>query len=1161
MLDMRVGELVRRHRKQMVLTQEEFGALIAFSPSYISRIENGEYAPTKAFIQKLIDVVSLSQAEIALIQDAMSEDVITDWQIRLAAVDLGTCPNVVRFYGRIHELDLIKAWVDNPKINIVGILGMGGLGKSYLAAQFANKHHDQFDAVVCRTLATPYPAIELVHDLIDALSDKPIQPSSYIGRAVLQLHDILNSKRCLLILDNFESVLNPQDVSEVAEAFAGYRTLLQGIGNSSHQSCILLTSRYRPQMFMIQKGKESQLRTITLEGLDEQAIVNLLKNKELSVALSEAQTLHTTFSGNPLLLEFVGDLVQTTFQGNLHLFLEESPFVYAEVEEVLEENLTFLSPTARLVMLWLAVERRPLTIQQINAQISPENGVRDIAMAIRTLINRSLLDTTPSGFKLQNYVQGYLISSLVQTVVNEMRIGALDSLCRFPLLNTAAPEYVQAAQRREILQPIVTELALLLGSETAVHQFLYRKLRQPDGVSERTRSICCGNLLNLLIASGGLTGSTDLSRLALSHVDFRETNLQNSSLAYSHLQQCVFHDAFGHVLNVAFSPNGRYFAAATASGNVHIWDSETYEKRHLLQVDNNWVRSIAWHPTKMQLITCSSGQTKPLIQLWDINTNRCLKTWEGHSTRIRSVAFTPDGRQIVTGSEDKTAQLWRVSDGELLHSLSEHSGAIWAVAVSPDGTQIATAATDNLICLWELESGKLLRRLEGHRNWVTAVSFHPKLPLLASGSKDQTARLWDTTSGKEMAAFTDHGDWVRDIAFWPERDLLVTGGGDKTVRLWDIETQTLTRAFTAHDTLIETIAVSPDQRHLLTGGSDQTIRLWESNGHCLHKLRGYKNPIWGANFSADGRELVTGSSDGMVRLWQTETGDLLDERSPHDDWAKMTLLHPTQPAIISGSSDKTICILNRQTGEQEFLEGHTSWISDLALHPNGRFLASSSGDHTLRVWDLETLTQHTLLPDHAGRIWAVRFSPNGRFLACGDDEDEVVVWDWERETRLHTFSEPKGSVYGLSFSPDGTQLYAGGADSTIYIWDVQSGELQQTIEAPASVWSISFQPDGNLFATAHADNNVRLYSKTSHELVTTLEGHKHPAWFCAFSPDGQTLASCGDDQTVRLWSMADFQCRTVLRVKRPYEALTIQNIRGLNAAQIKTLKTLGAVTP
>lgn len=1155
-----IGDLLRKHRSLAHFTQTQLGKMLGYDASYISRIETGVYEPDAAYLEKFCQTLRLTNVDRAEIFAHAQQRVPISYPGSVLQ-DWGTCPNVVRFYGRSPEVQTLKSWSEDLSVNLVGILGMGGLGKSHLAAFFAEQHGELFDAVVCRSLANPYPALELVHDLIAKLAEQPEQPSSYIGRAVVQLCDILKQKRCLLIFDNFESVLKPNEAGEFRDEFGDYRTLLGELGSSKHRSCILITSRDRPHEFSILEGNKSQIRTLQLSGLDNKATRELLENKRLKVKSPQVHQLHTSYSGNPLALELIGDLIQSTFQGDIGLFLQERPFTFGKLEDVLQEQINHLSSLAYYILFWLAIQRRPLTIQQLDDHISPENGVQDVALEVEQLLRRSLLEAINEGFKLQNFVQSYLINALVKTVVEEIRNDELNTLYLFPLLDTHAPEYIQDAQRREIHVPIIEGLNRAFGSPPVVQRALNRQLRKRQkAYNTRSARYACGNIINLMIEAGFNLSGFDLSALRMSHVDFRDTVLHKTDLSGANVTDCLFNETFGHVLNVAYSPNGRFFAAATTSGAVHVWDVKSLEKANFLQVDNNWVRSIAWHSTEMRLVTCSSGTAQPIIQYWDLERNRCLKTLTGHTMRIRSVVFVPNSSRIVTGSEDGTARVWDLDGETCLHTLDAHTGPIWAVAVSADGQWIATAGTDPFVALWDLQSGELMARLEGHTDWITAVVFHPDGATMASGSKDRTARIWDVASGKNTAVFAEHDDWVRDVAFWPKYNWLVSGCGDGMLRFWDLQNAQPHRAFNAHNTLIETISVSPDQVHMLTGGADQTLRLWTAEGHCVQKLKGYKNPMWSVKFSADGTQVVTGSSDGLVRLWNIDDERPLDVLPMHDDWAKMALLHPTSPWVISGGSDKTIRIRHRRTGNAVVLRGHTSWISGIALHPNGRYLASSGGDHTLRVWDLVEENQHTLLDDHNGRIWTVQFSPDGSLLACGDDQDEIKVWRWVDKTCLFTFPDPQGSVYAVAFSPDGRFLYGGGADKTIYVWDLHTGTLVHNLNIPsASIWSIAMHPAGSWFAVALTDHTVRLFETENYTETAVLRGHQNPVWFVDISPDGGLLASCGDDQTARIWDAETHRCINTLRVRRPYEDLRIKDIGGLNLAQIKTLRALGAV--
>ncbi len=293
---------------------------------------------------------------------------------------------------------------------------------------------------------------------------------------------------------------------------------------------------------------------------------------------------------------------------------------------------------------------------------------------------------------------------------------------------------------------------------------------------------------------------------------------------------------------------------------------------HLLTLQHHMgmVISVAVSPYGRRLATGSENST---VKLWDAATGQELMTLNGHEDRVNSVAFSPDGKKLATGSVDRTVKLWDTANGEELATLKAHGSSVSSVAFSPDGKRLATGSQDRTVKLWGVATGQELLTLRGHGSGVNSVAFSPDGKRLATGSYDRTVKLWDAATGQELATLKGHGSGVYSVAFSPDGKRLATGSDDSTVKLWDAASRHELATLKGHENWVYSVAFSPDGKKLATGSEDRTVRLWDAaSGQELATLKGHGGGVNSVAFSLDGKRLVTGSDDGTAKLWDAATG-------------------------------------------------------------------------------------------------------------------------------------------------------------------------------------------------------------------------------------------------------------------------------------------------
>ncbi len=1078
-------------------------------------------------------------------------------------VDMGEAPDVEHFYGRVNELVILKRWIVDEQCRLVSIIGVGGIGKTSLVAKLIDQEQPVFQAVFWRTLLNAPPLERILRECLQFLTQMqqlaiPQDPEEQMRLLVAQLR----KQRCLLVLDNAEAILKSgSSTAEYKDGYEGYGTLIRLLGETKHQSCLLVTSREQPKEITWLEGERTSVRTYRLEGLKVDDARVILERKGLAGEEPSWMALVKRFAGNPMMLTVISPKIRESYRGRVSQYLQDFGDVslneYPDLRVLLDEQFERLSQLEQQVFYWLAIEREAISLQDLRENVVQPVSKGSILNAIEALRRRSWVEQRESGFfTLQPAMMEAVTDRFTELVVQEIIADKPQLFASHALLKAQAKDYIRASQFQLILNVIAQKLFTTLSRRKLEEKFQQRlvALRR---LSESQDNYEAGNILNLLVQTGSDLRGADFSRLAVRQAYLQEVELPEVNFAHANLATSVFTDTFGSILAVALSSEGDLLAAGTATGEIRLWHAASGRPLQTIRGHTDWVRSVAFSPNGK---TLASGSDDGIVRLWEVSSGKSLHILHDHTNAIRSVAFSSDGKTLASGSDDGTVRLWEVSSGLCFKTLG-HANVIFSVAFSPDGKTLASGGYDQTVHLWEASSGKSLHTLHGHANAIWSVAFSPNGQTLASGGNDQTVRLWEVSSGKSLHILQGHTNTIRSVAFSPNGQTLASGGDDQTVRLWEVSSGKSLYILQGHTNTIRSVAFRPDGQTLASGSHDHTVRFWEvSNGQCFNIIHGYANGVWSVAFSPNGKILASGSEDRAVRLWEVSSGKLLNTLHGHHHWVWSVAFSPDGKTLASGSYDQTVRLWDMNSGQcLKTLHGHASEVMSVAFSPDGKTLASGSYDQTVRLWDMNSGQCLKTLRGHTNSA-AVAFSPDGQTLASGSYDHTMCLWEVSSGKLLKTLRDHTKAVWSVAFSPDGQTLASGSDDQTVRLWDVSSGLCINILHDHGhEVWSVAFSPDGQTLASGSDDQTVRLWDVSSGQCLKTLYGHNHWIVSVAFNPDGKTLASCGYDEVINLWDSQTGTCLRTLRSDRPYERMNITQATGVSEAQKAILRLLGAI--
>jgi WD40 repeat protein len=1116
--------------------------------------------PYKAFCQ----ILGFSWRETIATQAATSKH---DW---------GEIPDSNIFIYRTPETATIQKWITTDHARLISIIGIGGIGKTALAAHIAHTNTPEFSSIIWRSLREAPTVEKILSDCIKHLSQhQHIALPESLNDQITTLIDRLRTDRCLIILDNAESILQSGSLSgKYHPKHQGYSNLLRRIGEANHQSCLIVTSREQLSEPRQLQGEFSPVKILQLSGLP--AASQILQNKGINGTAAEIAQLTAQYHGNPLALQLVASTIKKTFHNNITNFLA-SPSIFGDIEALLTSQFDRLSPTETSIMYWLAIHREPVTPSALATDIL-NTPIKTIIAVIDSLLDRSLIQATDQGFTLQNVVMEYVTDRFIHHINQEFTNHQFDLFCTHAIMQATAKEYIRATQKRLLLEPIINHLGghqhpQIIAQKLCAIIHHFRQTQSNTKISENTDSLigyAIGNIINLLVtAQIDLTGY-DFSYLPISQAYLQGVNLPAVNFAYCHLEKTIFSQSLGSIFTVTFSPDQTILATGGMDGQIRFWLVADGQQIYAWQAHGDWIRNITFSPDGKLLASCSNDRTVKIWKIHNWEQMDCLKILRGHTDWVWSARFVSVKGLLflISVSNDRTARVWNVLFGTCLFTFHQPEELVWSVAFSNNGYTIASSSA-KYVKLWNIWTQECTKVLTDDSERIRALAFSPDGQTLV-GSDDQHIKTWDVDSGERLDTFTiAENTAVWSLTYSPDGQQLISAGTDK-IQIWNADNWQPIATLFEPRFRVRSIAYSPDQTMMAVGSDEQLVRIWDTKtSQPLKTFYGVSNRIWAIAVSIPNANgsiyLASGSDDYQIRIWNAATGELLQTLTGHQGRIRSLAFSPSGKLLASASHDRTIKLWDVATGQcLQTWRGHTDWVWSVQFGQDDQTLISASDDRTVLLWNTTTNDSQLLQDSPAEWIWAIASHPHAPMIAITGVSQQIELWDLHTNTIIQTLIGHQQRVRSIVFNSPGDKLASSSDDQIIKLWDIAHNQCLQTlIGHTKEIRTLTFIPTSTttseMLVSASDDLSLRLWDTNSGDCLGILTGHTQSIWSSCYSTDLQILYSCSQDETIKLWDLKSLECIQTITLPKPYQGMNITKVSGLSISTQTTLITLGAI--
>lgn len=556
---------------------------------------------------------------------------------------------------------------------------------------------------------------------------------------------------------------------------------------------------------------------------------------------------------------------------------------------------------------------------------------------------------------------------------------------------------------------------------------------------------------------------------------------------------------------VAVTPDGKFIVSAYGDGTLRIWSFETGRLIRLLLGHSDCANDVAITPSSEFIVSASADRS---LIIWSLVTGQIVRVLNGHTDKVNAVAITPDSKFAISASDDRTLKVWRISTGESIKQLDGHRFAVRDVAITPDGKRLISVSADYTVGVWNYTIGQLIKTLTGHREWINAVALTQDGRLAISASDDKTIKIWDLTNGSLLRTLEDQAR-VTDVTVLYKDQEIASASEDGIVKIWNLNTGQIARTLRGHIFDTTGVTATPDGRYLVSASVDGTLKVWDlAVEHREETSAGHLASVHDVEFLPDERSIVSASTDHSLKLWDTSTGRTFRTFRGHTDRVNRVKVIPNSGLLISASKDRTLKIWNTETENSlHTLTGHQDSVNDVALARDGLTAISISDDKFVRLWNLtkrRAIKSIALHEDLAESVICV--SPNT--VVFGTKEGDLKALQLSTKEIVKTVKAHNGNIRRLALAANEDIVFSASADGSVKAWNLEMNLPLRTIEdQQGAVSDVRITTDARFVIITSGFETVSARD-LSNENTIALAINSAPLC-CAVTSDGR-LITVGD---------------------------------------------------